>query len=162
VEKERAAAFIEQAADVLEEQGLPHMAGRVIGALLVCVPPYLSLEELGQMLQASRGAISMATQLLLRLGFAERRSLPGERKHFIELRPGFMERSLADLAQIEKHQELIRNGIALMRDEPTQAKARLIELKAYVDFLAEELPGMAARWERRRSERIRDSIGRMG
>ena len=72
--------FIEDMGDLMDEHGMPHMAGRVIGALLVCDPPHRSLDELAEELQASKGAISMSTQLLIRLGVIEKISIPGERR----------------------------------------------------------------------------------
>lgn len=154
--------FIEQAADVLDEDGLPHMAGRVIGALLVCVPPYMSLDELAEDVQASKGAISMATQLLLRLGFIERISLPGERRHYYGLRPNFLEDVISERTEhILQHRLLFEAGAQLLRDEPMEVKTRLIELQAYLDFLADELPGLSERWRSRRDALIRRQTEKM-
>jgi DNA-binding transcriptional regulator GbsR (MarR family) len=156
MDREEYKRFIEQAADVLDEDELPHMAGRVIGALLVCVPPYMSLDELAEDVQASKGAISMATQLLLRLGFIERISLPGERRHYYGLRPNFLEDVISERTEhILRHRLLFEAGMQLLRDEPMEAKSRLIELQAYLDFLADELPGLSERWRNRRDELIR-------
>ncbi len=154
--------FIEQAADVLDEDGLPHMAGRVVGALMVCTPPYMSLDELAEDVQASRGAISMATQLLLRLGFIERISLPGERRHYYGLRSNFLEDVMSERTEhILRHRQLFEAGMQLLRDEPMEAKTRLIELQAYLDFLADELPGLSERWRNRRDELIRRRMEEM-
>ena len=148
--------FIEQSADVLDEDGLPHMAGRVIGALLVCVPPYRSLDQLADEVQASKGAISMATQLLLRMRFIERISLPGERRHFYQLRSNFLEDVMSERTEhILRHRELFEAGMVLLGDEPTEAKTRLIELQAYLDFFADELPELKKRWKARQDELIR-------
>ncbi len=156
MDREEYKRFIEQAADVMDEDGLPHMAGRVIGALLVCVPPYMSLAELAEDVQASKGAISMATQLLLRLGFIERISLPGERRHYYRLRPNFLEDMTLERSEhILRHRRLFEAGTQLLRDEPMEVKSRLIELQAYLDFFAEELPGLSERWRNRRDELIR-------
>ena len=154
--KEAYNRFIERSADVLDEDGLPHMAGRVIAALLVCVPPYRSLDQLADEVRASKGAISMATQLLLRLGFIERISLPGERRHFYRLRSSFLEDLMSERTEhVLRHRELFEAGMDLLGDEPTEAKTRLIEVQAYLDFLADELPELKKRWQARRDELIR-------
>jgi len=151
--------FIEQAADVMDEDGLPHMAGRVIGALLVCAPPYMSLDELAEDVQASKGAISMATQLMLRLGFIERISLPGERRHYYRLRSNFLEDVMSERTEhILRHRLLFEAGMQLLRDEPMDVKSRLVELQAYLDFLADELPGLSGRWRNRRDELVRRRV----
>jgi len=156
MDREAYKRFIEQAADVLDEDELPHMAGRVVGALLVCVPPHMSLDQLAEDVQASKGAISMATQLLLRLGFLERISLPGERRHYYALRPNFLEDVMSERTEhILRHRQLFEAGMQLLRGEPLEAKTRLIELQAYLDFFADEIPGLSERWRSRRDELIR-------
>lgn len=65
------------------------MVGRALGWLLVCEPPEQSAAELAETLQASKGSISTATRVLLRLGFierveeylADRRRAGGQREH---------------------------------------------------------------------------------
>ena len=156
MDREAYKRFIEQAADVMDEDGLPHMAGRVVGALLVCVPPHMSLDELAEGVLASKGAISMATQLLLRIGYVERISLPGERRHFYRLRPNFLEDVMLERSEhILRHRLLFEAGINLLRNEPMEVKSRLIELQAYLDFIADELPGLSERWRNRRDELVR-------
>jgi len=148
--------FIEESADVLDEDGLPHMAGRVVGALLVCIPPYRSLDELAEDLRASRGAISMATRLLLRSGLIERISLPGERRHFYQVRSSVLEDVMSErMEHILRHRRLFETGMELLADEPPEVKSRLIEWQAYLDFIEEELPGLRERWKERRAELIR-------
>ena len=156
MDREEYKRFIEQSADLMEEHGLPHMAGRVVGALLVCMPPHMSHEELAESVQASKGAISMATQLLLRMEVVERISLPGERRHYYRLRPDFLEDVLQERTEhLLLHEQLFEAGTRLLRDEPIEANLRLTELQAYVDFFAEELPELNERWRNRREELIR-------
>jgi DNA-binding transcriptional regulator GbsR (MarR family) len=143
--------FIEDAADMISEHGLPHMAARVIGALLVCVPPQRSLDELAEMLGASKGAISMATQLLLRLAVIEKVSIPGERRHYYQIRRDvwstlFMQKE----EELERHFRMTERGLQLFEGEPVEAKRRLVELLVFLDFVAEELPGFGERWRKRR------------
>ena len=69
----RVERFVEELGVLLElEAGAPRMVGRVLGWLLVCEPPEQSAAELAERLQASRGSISAATRLLLRMGMIER------------------------------------------------------------------------------------------
>jgi DNA-binding transcriptional regulator GbsR (MarR family) len=61
--------FIEELGMQFElEAAAPRMLGRVLGWLLVCDPPEQSAAELAERLQASKGSISTATRLLLRMG----------------------------------------------------------------------------------------------
>ena len=149
-------AFVELSGDLLEDHGLPHMAGRVVGVLLACVPPHRTMDELADQLQASKGAISMATQALTRLGLVEKLSLPGERRRHYRIREGLwaeLFRSRKD--HLLRHQEMLDLGLEALADEPASAKMRLLEFQAFMDFVHEELPALSARWEERSGEYIR-------
>jgi DNA-binding transcriptional regulator GbsR (MarR family) len=150
--------FIERAGDMLEEHGLPHMTGRVLGALLVCVPPHLSMGQLADQLQASKGSISTATQLLLRLGLIDRVSVPGQRAHAYRLRPNlFSELFLQRTEHLHRHHELAELGLELLRDESAEARRRVVEMKLFVAFVDSELPNLMNRWERYRDQHLRAS-----
>jgi len=162
VDDERHRQFIENTADLMEEHGFPRMAGRVIGALMICAPPYLSHEEMADKLQASKGSISMSTQLLMRLDIVERISLSGHRRHYYRLRERLWNDLLSTRAEhILQHVKLVEDGLALLRDEPIQSKMRLIELQVFSDFVLEALPEMADRWERRRPELLEQRLAQL-
>jgi len=153
LDNERLRQFIENSADLMEERGFPHMAGRVIGALLICMPPHLSHEELAEHLQASKGSISMSTQLLMRLGLVERISLPGQRRHFYRLRENLWKDFLPKIvSNTNREREVIMDGLASLEGEPVEMKRRLIEMLVVSDFVLEEWPGWVSRWEVRRDE----------
>jgi len=159
---ERRRQFIEDSGDMMEEHGLPHMAGRVIGALMICTPPYLSHEELATQLQASKGSISMSTQLLVRLNIVDRISVPGHRPHYYRLREHLWNDLLSTRSEhILKHLKLVADGLALLEGEPVESKMRLIELQVFSDFFLEMLPEMADRWEARRAELIKERLDQL-
>lgn len=159
---ERVRQYIEDSADLMEEHGLPRMAGRVMGALIICVPPHLSHEELADLLQASKGSISMSTQLLVRLDIVERISLPGHRRHYYRLRKHLWNELLSTRVEhIQKHLKMVDDGLALLKNEPIEAKMRLIELQVFSDFVLEALPELADRWERRRPELMKQRLANL-
>lgn len=159
---ERVRQFIEDTGDLLDDHGLPHMAGRIIGALMICDPPYLSHDALADQLQASRGSISMATQLLLRLNILERVSLPGHRRHYYRLREDLWRDLLSIRPEhLQKHLDLVQAGLELLTDEPIDTKMRLIELQVLSEFILEILPEFTERWERRRPKMIRQRLSQM-
>ena len=162
VDSDRLRQFIENTADLMEEHGLPRMAGRVIGALMICTPPYLDHDELAEQLQASKGSISMSTQLLMRLSIVERISLPGHRRHYYQLRGRLWKDLLSISAEhILRHLKLVEDGLALLESEPVAAKMRLIELQVFSDFILESLPEMAKRWEQRRPELMKKRLAQL-
>ena len=162
LDNKRLRRFIENTADLMEEQGFPRMAGRVIGALMICTSPHLSHEELAEQLQASKGSISMTTQLLMRLSIVERISLPGHRRHYYRLREQLWNDLLSTRSEhILQHLSLVDDGLALLKTEPVEAKMRLIELQVFSDFILESLPEMAKRWEQRRPELMKKRLAQL-
>jgi len=149
--------FIEDMGDLMDEHGLPHMAGRVVGALLICSDLRMSHDELVEDLQASKGSISMSTQLLVRLGIVDRISVPGVRKHYYGIRENLWGSMFLDRPDhIRKHLDVVRKGLDLLRDEPPERKQQLIEMQAFFDFLQEELPAITARWKEQREACLRE------
>jgi DNA-binding transcriptional regulator GbsR (MarR family) len=151
VDTEALRQFVEDAGDMIEEHGLPHMAGRVIGALLACEPPHRSLDELAEELSASKGAISMATQLLIRLALIERVSVLGERRHYYQIGHDVWSTLFVQSEEeFGRHRRVAERGLRLLQNEPIEAKRRLLDLLVFLDFVAEEAPGFAERWKRRK------------
>lgn len=158
-DNKRVRQYLENSADLMEEHGLPRMAGRVIGALLISASSHLSHDELADLLQASKGSISMTTQLLVRLNILERISLPGHRRHYYQLRSNLWNDLLSTRTEhIEKHLRMVNEGLALLENEPLEAKMRLIELQVLSDFILELLPEMSERWELRRPDLMKQRL----
>ena len=161
-DNERVRQYVEDSADLMEEHGLPRMAGRTMGALIVCVPPQLSHEELADLLQASKGSISMSTQLLVRMDIIERISLPGHRRHYYRLEKHLWSDLLSTRTEhIQQHLKMVKDGLSLLENEPIDSKMRLIELQVFSDFMLEALPEFEDRWERRRPELMKKRLAEL-
>ncbi len=91
-------ACIEQVARYFEEAGLPRVAGRLIGALVVADPREQSAAELAHRVRASRGSMSTMGRLLVAAGLAERRTQPGDRRELVHLM-AFFEREWPPLVE---------------------------------------------------------------
>lgn len=146
--------FIEDAGDLLEEHGLPHMAGRMLGALMVCMPPHMSMDELAEALRASKGSISSATKMLLRMGIVEKLSRPGHRKHYYRVRPDMWSYLMKQDAHIAEHLNLVRTGLQAVKGAPEEAQLRLLEMKLFFEFMNEEMPGFLKRWQEKRTREL--------
>ncbi|MDG2169736.1 MAG: MarR family transcriptional regulator [Opitutales bacterium] len=82
-EQEIVEQFIEQKGMEYQAEGLPRIAGRLMGLLLIEEGPF-AFGELAERLQVSRGSISTNTRLLENLGVIERVSKPGKRGDFFQ------------------------------------------------------------------------------
>lgn len=85
--------FIEQMGLVAEADGLPRIAGRVFGHLLLAERP-CSLDELAAALGVSKASVSTDARLLSERRLVERVSQPGDRRDYYQLAPDFFRRLL--------------------------------------------------------------------
>jgi DNA-binding transcriptional regulator GbsR (MarR family) len=150
--------FVEALGVQLENQaGLPRMAGRVIGFLLVCEPPEPSAAELGQALGASAGSISTTTRMLVRVRLVERLRLPGERVDRFRIRPEAWAETMRQDEQMRAFRAVLRQGLDALADEPVERRRRLEEMDAIYAWWEERLPGL---WQEYLEFRRRPTTGR--
>ncbi len=142
--------FAEEVGIVFEQTGIPRMAGRILGWLLVSDPPHQSMEQLTEALMASKGSISTMTRFLIRIGLIERLSLPGVRRDYFRLRSDAWQhmvgRGLTE--EIRMVRQLAERGLELLSDKPLVTRKWLEEMLDVYTFLEREFPPLLARWER--------------
>ena len=148
-ERER---FVEEVGILMEQEGMPRMAARILGWLLICDPPLQSANELASALHASRGSISTMTQFLIRFGVLERVGVPGERQDFFRIRPGagtyVLERQLRQMRTLL---HLFQRGLPLVSDQPPVNQERLRELHALYAFFEHHSRALLERWHAERT-----------
>lgn len=148
--------FVEQAGVVIEHLGLPRMAGRVLGWLLICDPPQQSPGDLAAALQASKASISTTIRLLVRVGLVERVVTPGKRRDYFRIREDTWSRTTEErMRLITPLRELAEHGLALRADANEEATRRLREMRDFYAFYERELPALVERWQRERREKQR-------
>ena len=143
--------FVEELGLSFEGMGLPRMAGRIFGWLLLSDPPHQSPSELAEVLQASKGSISTMTRLLVQIGLIERISLPGQRRDYFRIKPNaWSEISKQRLAQISAFRQLAERGLQILEAEDPLLRQRLEEMRDIHALLEHELPRMTALWQQQR------------
>lgn len=143
--------FVEEMGLMFEMGGLPRMAGRIFGWLLICDPPQQSSSELADVLQASKGSISTITRLLIQIGLLERVSLPGDRRDYFQIKPhSWSQMTQQRLAQVTAFRKLAERGLELIHDKSPYLQERLQEMRDIHIFLEKELPRIHERWEQER------------
>lgn len=148
--------FIETVGLAFELVGLPRMAGRILGWLLISNPPHQSPAQLADVLQASKGSISTMTRLLTQLGLIERTSLPGQRRDYFCIKANaWAELTKQRIVQIKTFREIAEQGLKLTDSSPAPLRQRLEEMHAVHAFLERELPLMMERWEQQQRSQIR-------
>ena len=140
--------FIEDISLYFEQMGLPRMAGRVLGVLLISDPPEQSLNDLCEVLQASKSALSTTTRLLTEMGLIERVPSSRPREVAFRFKAGgwvvFMRMRLRLMASLH---QIAEQGLALLKDDPPGLRERLQEAHDMFSQIEEELPVLLKRIE---------------
>jgi hypothetical protein len=144
------AVHVEEWGLLFEQSGLPRMAGRVLGWLLVCDPAEQTAAQILEALAASKGSISTITRLLERFGLVERVGLPGDRRTYFRIAPGAFTTMMEDkLKSVSTWKELAGRGIALLEKSGGRARARRLQaVHDFYAFLEREFPALIRQWRK--------------
>ena len=149
--------FVEKIGILFEQSGMPRMAGRIIGWLLICDPPSQTAAELAEALQASKGSISTMTRLLLQVGLIEKVLIAGERRDYYQVRPDvWIELVRSKLAILHEFRRLAEEGLALLSAESAAVRQRLEAMHQTYAFFERELPGLLDRWQAEQKEQLNE------
>jgi hypothetical protein len=155
--------WVEAISILLERDGLPRMAGRIFGWLLVCDPPEQSMEELAAAVQGSKASMSTMTRLLVNAVLVEKVRLPGARRDAFRVRPGqWRHLWRARVQMLDEATQLTGRGLELLDGRPAWVRARLEELHYQYRFIGERLPGLLEQLDRERPlpDEARPAAGR--
>jgi DNA-binding transcriptional regulator GbsR (MarR family) len=143
-------SFIEEAGLVFEQTGLPRMAGRLFGWLLIADPPFQSPSELAAALRASKGSISTSIRLLTQMGFIERHIIPGSRHDNFRLTDDAIKKIIRHglEQEIKMFRSLADRGLELMKAIPAKRKVGLKEMQSRYSYLEECFPALVSQYDR--------------
>lgn len=151
------ATYVEDVALFFEEAGLPRIAGRILGLLLICDPPWRTAPQLAEELEASKGSVSTMTRMLMRAGLIEKVALPGARATAFQLTDdGFENMFAQQIAQVVAFRPIADRGLALLQGTGA-APERLKTLQALYAFFEREMPRLLEKWREERAQRDRST-----
>lgn len=146
--------FIEDIGLFFEQMGLPRMAGRILGALLISEPGEQSITDLGLTLKASKSSISTMARLLTEQGLIERVASPMPRRDYYRFKPGgwilYMRNWLGLMSELHK---LAERGLELASDQPEALRERLMEAHDLFSLVEERFPALLSELEKERAAR---------
>ncbi len=154
-------AFVEEVALFFDQAGMPRIAGRILGYLLVCDPPYRSATQLSEEMGASKGSVSTMVRMLRNTGLVEPAPVPGERATYLRIRDdGFEGVFGQQIRQVSAFGALASKGLGLLGDADPDRTRRLRTLGAIYGFYEVEMPRLLERWREERT-RLVESGGRV-
>jgi DNA-binding transcriptional regulator GbsR (MarR family) len=139
--------FIERLGLLIEAEGLPRIAGRIMGFLVVNGGP-CHAADLAEQLEISHGSVSTNTRLLEQLGVLERTSFPGDRAAYYQLSPDPYASLLGgSLARLQKMRTFLADSRRDLADSPPDARRRLIAMERFYHLAAKQTEEFLARWQ---------------
>lgn len=149
--------FVESVAAMLAGGGLPRMAGRIWGYLLVCEPVEQTAGDIAAALHASRGSISGMVRLLEPAGLVRRTTRRGDRREWFSVPPGSVISILESrLPSTVAWRRLAEHGLDLLAGRPPDVRARLEEVRDVYAYMERELPEMLAKFKAERAKAAAD------
>ncbi len=147
--------FVERMGLMMEADGLPRIAGRIFGFLLVHAGAF-SLDDLAERLRVSKASVSTNARLLEQVGIVERTAAPGDRRDYYQVGDDAWERML-HVAQRkwESMRRVLRDAERSVPAEMKVGRARLLEAERFHCLLHEESERLLVRW--REGEQRRDA-----
>jgi len=143
--------FIEDIGLFFEQMGMPRMAGKVLGYLLISDPQAQSLNDIMDALQASKSAVSTMAKLLVNADLIEQVPSPVPRRDYFRFKTGgwlqFMRQRMEIMAALH---EIADRGMELLKDKDANLKGRLEEAHDVFEFVEKEFPDWLKRMAKKR------------
>lgn len=143
---EAAEQFVERMGLSLEREGMPRIAGRLVGFLLVHEGAY-SLDDLAEALQVSKGSVSTNARQLEQFGLLERTSEPGDRRDYYQMGADVWERLLERWQRKwEETRLLFAEAAAALPEEMSAGRVRLLRAEQFHLLLLDLADRASERW----------------
>jgi DNA-binding transcriptional regulator GbsR (MarR family) len=145
------ANFIERMGLAHEADGLPRIAGRIFGLLLISEDAR-SLDDLAGELKVSKGSVSTNARLLEQRGILERVCQPADRRDYYRVLPDLFTHTMAQrLSRWQRFHEAIGAARTSLPIRSQAVRDRLEEHEAAYAFMSQVIGEALARWRATRS-----------
>ena len=135
-EDEQLLEWVEQVAMYLARDGVPPIAGRILGWLMVCDPPEQSAAQISTAVGASRASLTMNLRLLTGMGFLTWRTRPGDRTMYYRMADDAWQAVVRrQIAGISSFLDITGQGLDLLGPEADEA-ARIRQAHATFAWMA--------------------------
>lgn len=142
--------FVEEVGVVFDNTGLPRMAGRIFGWLLISDPSYQSPAEIARALKTSRGSISTMTRFLIQMDVIERIGISGDRNDYFQVKQDHWKEFLGHgfIDEIRMFRQLSEHGLEILADRERSNREFLMKIHGMYSFLEQEFPRLVESWEK--------------
>ncbi len=138
--------LIEKFGLAFEQEGLPRIAGRIIGFLMIHSGP-CTLDDLADQLQVSKTSASTNTRLLEQHGILERTAKAGDRRDYYQMASNYGEQMFAMAKQrMERFHTLLAEAATQLSHMSEESRERLGNMQRFYRFLLTDLDDIVVRW----------------
>lgn len=144
--------FIEKFCVVVEQDGFPRIAGRIMAFLLVNEGPF-TLDELADQLQISKTSASTNARLLEQYNLIQREVKSGDRRDFYRLAEDHWER-MFDVVKnrMQKFHDVLEKTIEALPAREKYGRARLQEAQDFHAFMLDSFSERIKEWRQQRAK----------
>lgn len=148
------AHFTERMGLALEADGLPRIAGRIFGLLLVSEDAR-SLDDLARELKVSKASVSTNARMLEQRAVLERISRPGDRRDYYRVPPDLFSHTMAQrVARWQRFHEAIGAARTALPIRSTEVMDRLEEYQEAYAYMSQVITEALAHWQATRGDRL--------
>lgn len=140
--------YIEEVGLFYEKYGLPKMAGRILGCLMISETGSCSFVHLQDQLKASKGSISGNINLLVTQGIVDKFMITGDRKSYYRISMNSLENLIdAKLKSVTTYRELLEKALELSPKKDSENTGKIKDIIDYYQFMEAELPRLRIKWK---------------
>lgn len=148
------AHFVETMGLALESDGLPRIAGRIFGLLLVSEEAH-SLDDLAAELKVSKASVSTNARLLEDRGVLERVSRPADRRDYYQMPRDLFSHTMAQrVARWQRFHEAIGAARTSLPIRSPEVRERLEEYERAYAYMSRVIQEALGRWQAGREKRM--------
>jgi DNA-binding transcriptional regulator GbsR (MarR family) len=134
---EQLLTWVERVTAFLTRDGVPPIAGRIMGWLMICDPPEQSAAEIAAAISASRASLTTNMQILTVMAVVSRRIRPGERTAYYRMEDDAWEKLVRrQIASLASFCEITQAGMTLIGQESERA-TRIRAAHQTMEWMAE-------------------------
>jgi DNA-binding transcriptional regulator GbsR (MarR family) len=154
--------WVERVTMYLTRDGVPPIAGRILGWLMICDPAEQSAAQIAAAIGASRASLTTNMQVLTVMGLVSRQPRRGERTAYYRIEEGAWETLVRrQIASLASFCEITSAGMRLVGPESERA-TRIREAHETFDWMAQAFasapPMPSGKRVRTTSEHARDDL----
>jgi DNA-binding transcriptional regulator GbsR (MarR family) len=153
MEQQKVKEMVERIGIVCDKDGMPPLAGRMVGFFMLAEPPHKTFDELAEFLQASKSAISTTLRFLEAQGMVEYITFPGDRKRYFRLSVDSWDQVImAKMEFLKTMRSRVTDVLKSRSDAYPEFNMGLRGMLALYDIMLEGMPLLIEKWQEKLQE----------